>query len=189
VHNCVTTEFRKKKIHTKAKQRSMTNCTAPMLWSSAFLDFFHRPKNKITTIKITTFRKLVLLPSSGEKQNQLPKCRNFNCRYSFLRTMDLKSPKTHYATILYTVDKTFLEFIYTATMLLRTYITSLWLGIRFVVTKWNKQSRSWIWYKRQVQDCTGAARGTYLQQRNGEWISNWRNTVADVFYTYRLYGF
>jgi hypothetical protein len=32
-----------------------------------FLDFFHRPKNKITTIKITTFRKLVLLPSSGKR--------------------------------------------------------------------------------------------------------------------------
>jgi hypothetical protein len=41
-----------------------------MLWSNGFLDFFHRPKNKITTIKITTFRKLVLLPSSVEKRGE-----------------------------------------------------------------------------------------------------------------------
>jgi hypothetical protein len=34
-----------------------------------FMDFIHRPKNKILKIlkiKITTFRKLALLPSSGE---------------------------------------------------------------------------------------------------------------------------
>jgi hypothetical protein len=36
-----------------------------ILWSN-FLDFFHPPKNKITTTKITTFRKLVLLPPSPE---------------------------------------------------------------------------------------------------------------------------
>jgi hypothetical protein len=30
------------------------------------MDFIHRPKSKILKIKITTFRKLTLLPSSGE---------------------------------------------------------------------------------------------------------------------------
>jgi hypothetical protein len=39
-------------------------------WCNGFLDFFHRLKKKITTIKITTFRKLVLLPSSGEKRGK-----------------------------------------------------------------------------------------------------------------------
>jgi hypothetical protein len=34
------------------------------------MDFFHRPKNKMTTIKITTFRKLVLLPSSAERRGK-----------------------------------------------------------------------------------------------------------------------
>jgi hypothetical protein len=39
-----------------------------MLWSNGFLEFFQRPKNKITTIKITTFLLLVHLPSTGEKR-------------------------------------------------------------------------------------------------------------------------
>jgi hypothetical protein len=38
------------------------------LWSNWFLGFFYCSKNKITTIKIAAFRKLVLLPSSGEKR-------------------------------------------------------------------------------------------------------------------------
>jgi hypothetical protein len=41
-----------------------------VLVSNEFLDVFHRPKNKTTTIKITTFRKLVLLPSLGEKRGE-----------------------------------------------------------------------------------------------------------------------
>jgi hypothetical protein len=31
-----------------------------------FMDFIHRPRSKILKIKIATFRKLALLPSSGE---------------------------------------------------------------------------------------------------------------------------
>jgi hypothetical protein len=31
-----------------------------------FMDFIHRPKSKILKIKIMTFRKLALLPSSDE---------------------------------------------------------------------------------------------------------------------------
>jgi hypothetical protein len=41
-----------------------------MLCSSGSLDFFRLPKNKITTIKITMFRKLVLLPSSGKRRGK-----------------------------------------------------------------------------------------------------------------------
>jgi hypothetical protein len=46
-----------------------------------FMDFIHRPKSKILKIKITTVRKLALLPSSGEwrgEESQLPKRRDFN---------------------------------------------------------------------------------------------------------------
>jgi hypothetical protein len=41
-----------------------------MMRSNGVLDFFHRPKNKITGIKITMFRKLVLLPSSGDMRGE-----------------------------------------------------------------------------------------------------------------------
>jgi hypothetical protein len=44
-----------------------------------FMDFIHRPNGKILKIlkiKITTFRKLTLLTSSGEEQ--FPKRRDFN---------------------------------------------------------------------------------------------------------------
>jgi hypothetical protein len=37
-----------------------------LLYGDGFMDFIHRPKRKILKIKITTFRKLALLPSSGE---------------------------------------------------------------------------------------------------------------------------
>jgi hypothetical protein len=41
-----------------------------VLRSDGFLDFLQRPKNQIIIIKSTTFRKLVLLPSSGEKRGK-----------------------------------------------------------------------------------------------------------------------
>jgi hypothetical protein len=37
-----------------------------MRCGGGFMDFIHRPKSKILKIKITTFRELALLPSSGE---------------------------------------------------------------------------------------------------------------------------
>jgi hypothetical protein len=56
----------KTKLYINSK-RFWRRCT--MLWSNGFLDFFHRAKNKIT-IKITTFRKQVLLPFLGEKRGE-----------------------------------------------------------------------------------------------------------------------
>jgi hypothetical protein len=40
--------------------------TLCFLCGDGSMDFIHRPKSKILKIKITTFRKLALLPSSGE---------------------------------------------------------------------------------------------------------------------------
>jgi hypothetical protein len=37
-----------------------------ILCGDGFMDFIHRPKSKILKIKIIAFRKLALLPSSGE---------------------------------------------------------------------------------------------------------------------------
>jgi hypothetical protein len=36
------------------------------LYGDGFKDFIHHPKSKILKIKIKAFRKLALLPSSGE---------------------------------------------------------------------------------------------------------------------------
>jgi hypothetical protein len=59
-----------------------------VLRRNGFFDFFHCPKNKITTFKTTTFRRLVLLPSSGKRRGKFPKHRNFNCSYFVLRTVE-----------------------------------------------------------------------------------------------------
>jgi hypothetical protein len=54
-------------IRTRIVINSETFCRwCIILCDYGFMDFIHRPKSKILKIKITTFRKLGLLPASGE---------------------------------------------------------------------------------------------------------------------------
>ena len=77
------------------------------------------------------------------------------------------------------------------TILFHTYITSLWLGDTSVLILRSNQSGAFIWYKRQLAGCTyctGAARWTYLKERNKEWLQNLRN-ITTHSYTIRIQVF
>jgi hypothetical protein len=52
--------------HTLLAATFSVNEQGLILCGDGFMDFIHRPKSKILKIKATTFRKLALLPSSGE---------------------------------------------------------------------------------------------------------------------------